>query len=121
MKVTLFAFSAAVLCASAFSASAGPYDGKWQARTEAGKCSGAGLRGEYSVIFAATVSGNDLAGTISGGRGTVEGKTTIATDGSFTLIVGLTTINGKFTGDKLSITARSSICDTRSGTGGRVP
>jgi hypothetical protein len=120
LKTNLLAFSAALLGAANIAAAAGAFDGKWQVQTEAGRCSGAAARGEFSIIFVATVTGNDLTGTISGGRGTVEGKTTIAPDGSFTLTVALTTISGKFAGDKLAITAKSSICVDRSGTGGRV-
>jgi hypothetical protein len=122
-KSGLIAFSVTLLCAASFAAAAGPYDGKWQIQTAPGKCTGTRAQnGIFPLNFAANVSGNNLSGSVSTERGaSLEGGATIAADGTFTLTVGGTTIIGKFTADKLSITAKSSVCDDRSGTGGRVP
>jgi len=96
-------------------------NGTWRVQTNEAVCTNAGAKGStFAVIFTAIVAGTDLTGTISGARGSADGKTKIGADGTFKMNIGTSEISGKFAGDKLSITVRSSICQERNGTGGRI-
>jgi len=83
---------------AASAGAAGPYDGSWSGEATGTARAGGTFSGACTGVATATITDNQLKGSIAFGRSTYNMGGRIAADGTFTGQLGSVAFTGKFAG-----------------------